>query len=104
MPADAPTVLATSGGWSFGARTRWEVGPLTEHAIELSGVTGRAPKVCFVPTACGDNPNLIADFYDAAMLRGLDASHLRLFTMPNVEDLAAHLLEQDVVWVWGGSV
>ena len=24
--------------------------------------------------------------------------------MPNVEDITAHLLEQDVVWVWGGSV
>ncbi len=24
--------------------------------------------------------------------------------MPNVEDVTAHLLEQDVVWVWGGSV
>jgi peptidase E len=24
--------------------------------------------------------------------------------MPNVEDVRAHLLDQDVVWVWGGSV
>ena len=24
--------------------------------------------------------------------------------MPNVEDVTAHLLEQDVIWVWGGSV
>lgn len=32
------------------------------------------------------------------------ASHVALFSMPNVEDITAHLLEQDVVWVGGGSV
>ena len=67
-------------------------------------MSGRAPRVCFLPTACGDNPALIRDFYDMAHVAGLDATHLQLFTMPNVEDLTAHLLEQDVVWVWGGSV
>jgi hypothetical protein len=29
---------------------------------------------------------------------------MSLFVMPSVEDIAAHLLNQDVVWVWGGSV
>ena len=104
MPADAPTILATSGGVVPGSRTRYEVGPLTHHAIELAGVSGRAPKVCFLPTACGDNPGLIRDFYDMAQVAGLDATHLQLFTMPNVEDVTAHLVEQDVIWVWGGSV
>jgi peptidase E len=104
MAADQPTILATSGGVVPGERTRWEVGPLTELAIDLAGVDGRRPKVCFLGTACGDSPGLIRDFYDMAQVRGLDASHLQLFTMPNVADPAAHLLEQDVVWVWGGSV
>ena len=104
MPADAPTILATSGGATPGRRIRWELGPLTEYAIDLAGVTGRAPKVCFVATAVGDNPFVITNFYDAAQQRGLAASHLALFVMPNVEDIAAHLLGQDVIWVWGGSV
>ena len=104
MTADQPTILATSGGVVPSRRVRWEVGPLTEYAIELAGVTGRAPRVCFVPTACGDNSELIRCFYDAAQLRGLAASHLALFTMPNVADITEHLLDQDVVWVWGGSV
>jgi len=104
MPADGPTILATSGGAVAGRRTRWSVGPLTDHAIELAGVEGRAPKVCFLGTACGDSPALVRDFYDAAQERGLHGSHLQLFTMPNVDDMAAHLLAQDVVWVWGGSV
>ncbi len=104
MSAGTPTILATSGGVVPGRRIRWELGPLTEYAIELSGATGRAPKVCFVGTACGDSPALTQAFYDAAQQRGLAASHLSLFPMPNVDDMRAHLLAQDVVWVWGGSV
>jgi peptidase E len=104
MPADAPTILATSGGVVPGRRTRFELGPLTEHAIDLAGVDGRAPKVCFLATALGDNPLILTAFYEAAILRGLVPSHLLSFPMPNVDDPAAHLLEQDVVWVWGGSV
>jgi peptidase E len=104
MPADAPTILATSGGLVPGRRIRWELGPLTELAIELSGVDGRAPRVAFLATAMGDHPAVLGSFYDAAQSRGLAASHLLSFPMPNVEDITAYLLEQDVVWVFGGSV
>ena len=104
MPADAPTILATSGGIAPGSRTRWEVGPLTHRALDLSGVTGRAPRVCYLGTASGDDPRGIRDFYDASQLAGFSPSHLQLFTMPNVPDIREHLLAQDVIWVFGGSV
>ena len=104
MPADAPTILATSGGRVPGRRTPWEVGPLTEYAVELAHVSGRRPRVCFLATALGDNAAVLLAFYDAARIAGWEASHLALFPMPNLPDLRAHLLEQDVVWVWGGSV
>jgi peptidase E len=104
MPAETPTILATSGGWAPHDRFRWGVGPLTDHAVELAGVSGRAPKVTFLGTACGDDAGLYRDFYNAAQAGGFQASHLQLFTMPNVDDITAHLLDQDVVWVWGGSV
>jgi peptidase E len=104
VPADAPTILATSGGIKPGRRTRFELNALTEYAIDLSGVTGRAPKVCFLATALGDDRLTVAAFYEAAMVRGLHASHLLTFPMPNVEDITAHLLDQDVIWVFGGSV
>lgn len=104
MPAETPTILATSGGIDHGTRTRWSVGPLTHHAVDLSGVTGRAPRVCYLGTATGDAADGIRNFYDMAQEAGWHGSHLQLFTMPNVEDVTAHLLEQDVVWVFGGSV
>jgi peptidase E len=104
MSAETPTILATSGGAVASPRLRWEVGPLTEFALDLTGVHGRAPKVCYVGTASGDNPALISSFYDAALLRGLNASHLSLFPMPNLPDPREHLLNQDMIWVWGGSV
>jgi peptidase E len=104
MTADGPTILATSGGIRPGRRTHWEFSALTEHALDLAGVSGRAPRVCFLATASGDNPAVITWLYEAAILRGLHASHLTAFGMPNVEDPTAHLLQQDVVWVMGGSV
>ena len=63
MTASTPTILATSGGLKAGRRIPWEVGKLTEYAIELSGVSGRAPKVCFLATAQGDSTATIANFY-----------------------------------------
>jgi peptidase E len=104
VTADAPTILATSGGLVPGERTHWQFSPLTDYAVELAGVVGRAPRVCFLATASGDNPAVLTWLYEAAILRGFHASHLSAFSMPNVADPAAHLLAQDVVWVMGGSV
>jgi peptidase E len=104
VTAEAPTILATSGGMVPGRRLRWDLGPLTEYAIELSGVTGRAPRVCFLATAVGDSSFTLNCFAQAAQYRGLAGSHLALFPMPNVDDIRDLLLAQDVVWVSGGSV
>src|ERR1700733_7201022 len=102
MPADQPTILATSGGIRFGQRVRWEFAPLVHFAVELANVSGRAPRVCYVPTAGGDGTDGVRNFHDAAQVAGYQPSHLSLFPMPNVDDLGAHLLGQDVIWVGGG--
>jgi peptidase E len=104
VTADTPTILATSGGLVPGRRIRWEFGPLTEFAIDLAGIDARAPRVCFLATAMGDNPSIVYSFYEAAQHRGLRASHVALFPMPNLDDVREHLLAQDVIWVGGGSV
>ena len=77
MTADAPTIVATSGGIVPGSRTRFAFSPLTDHAVELAGVVGRAPRVCFLATASGDNPAVLTWLYEAAILAGFHASHLR---------------------------
>ena len=104
MPADAPTILATSGGITDGRRTRLAFSALTEYAVDLSGTTGRAPRVCLLATAMGDDRATLHYLTEAAQERGFAVSHLSLFPMPNVDDVTERLLAQDVVWVFGGSV
>jgi peptidase E len=104
MPAGTPTILATSGGLRPGSRTRYEFGPLISYAIELSGVTGRTPRLCHLGTAGGDQQWFNALFSEAGQAAGVGVSHLSLFPMPSVADPVELLLAQDVVWVGGGSV
>jgi peptidase E len=102
MPAAQPTILATSGGYRRGHRTSFELDALVHHAVELSGATGR-PRVTHLPTASGDQRSLGDNMAEAARVAGFDLTNLYLFPMPNLEDIEGHLLEQDVVWVNGGS-
>jgi peptidase E len=104
MTASTPTILATSGGLRRGERTYVGFGPLLLHAIELSGAEGRAPRVCYVGTADGDQRWYTALFTEAGRAAGAAVSSLSLFPMPNVADMAGLLLGQDVIWVGGGSV
>lgn len=104
MPADHPTILATSGGFQRGGRTALAFGPLIRYAFDLAGVSGRRPRLCHVGTASGDQLWFNARVEEAARAAGVDVVHLNLFPMPPVDDVAALLLEQDVVWVGGGSV
>ncbi len=104
MPADAPTILATSGGYRYGRRTQLEFNALVHHAVELSGAHGRRPRVTFVGTASGDPRQMSYAALEAGRVAGFDVTCLDLFPMPNLDDVPEHLLGQDVVWVNGGSV
>jgi peptidase E len=104
MPADQPTIVATSGGFQRGIRTAVAFAPLVLHAIELAGVSSRRPRLCHLGTALGDERAWNAQLSDAAYSAGVDLVHLNLFPMPSVDDMLGLLLDQDVVWVGGGSV
>mgnify|MGYP003380274581 CR=1 FL=1 len=106
MPADEPTILATSGGMRMNeeGRRRLDFAPLVHHAVELSGVHGRAPRVCMLGTASGDQRWFAAELDEAGRGAGFELTHLHLFGMPSIADVTGHLLAQDVVWVGGGSV
>jgi peptidase E len=104
MTADAPTILATSGGYREGTRIRLEFNALVHHAVDLAGVAGHSPRVCVVGTASGDQQFFSNWVREAGRVAGFEVSTLDLFPMPNVPDIAEHLLAQDVIWVNGGSV
>ncbi len=103
MPAEIPTIVATSGGLTNGRRTRMAFAPMLLHALELSGAAGR-PTLCSLETAGGDQRTFLAELELAGEAAGVTVRPLHLFPMPNVDDLTAYLLEHDVVWVGGGSV
>jgi peptidase E len=69
------------------------------------GLTGEAqPKVCFLPTASGDADHYIVRFYNAFRERA-KPSHVSLFRRERgVPDVRRHLLEQDLIYVGGGSL
>ncbi|MEY8749832.1 Type 1 glutamine amidotransferase-like domain-containing protein [Alkalicoccobacillus gibsonii] len=60
------------------------------------------PKICFIPTAGGDQDGYIARFYRAFKEKSCTPTHLSLFDA-NFTDLEAFVLEQDIVYVGGGS-
>ncbi|SDU65193.1 Type 1 glutamine amidotransferase-like domain-containing protein [Jiangella alkaliphila] len=97
-----PTVLATSGGFAYDARGNFRPTALAQLALRLTGAD--RPKLCFLATASGDSVLYVQRTYAAFAGWSVDVSHLSLFSMPNVDDLRAHVLAQDVLWVGGGSV
>ena len=76
---------------------------LDDHALALTGV--ECPKVCFLPTASGDADHYIVRFYRAFAAGRCQPSHVSLFRRDGgAGDLAAHLMQQDLVYVGGGSL
>ena len=75
---------------------------LDDYAL---GLTGSAePRVCFLPTASGDADHYLVRFYNAFRDRAR-VSHVSLFRRERgVDDVRAHLLAQDLIYVGGGSV
>lgn len=103
MTATDPTIVATSGGFARPARGDLALAPLVAHAVELARPADR-PRVAYLGTASGDQRWHNALVAEAGTRAGYDLDVVNLFPMPSVDDLEAHLLAQDVVWVGGGSV
>ncbi len=85
------------------ARKPWQPSPIFRYAFDLAG-SPACPKLCFLTTGTGDRQSSIDSFYAAFVDSGVATSHLSLFEQPNVPDVAAHLREQDVIWVDRGSL
>jgi dipeptidase E len=72
---------------------------LIAYVVGLSGKP--APKVCFVPTAVGDDDSSVLRFY-GHLPDEARASYLPFFPWPPA-DLRRFALEQDVIFVSGGN-
>jgi peptidase E len=70
------------------------------------GLTGEVrPRVCFLPTASGDADHYVVRFYRAFAATRCEPSHISLFRRETgVGDPRAHLLQQDLIYVGGGSL
>ncbi len=75
--------------------------PLLDEFVLSLARTPR-PRVCFVPTAGGDNDGYVARFYRAFAALDCRPAELRLFER-EVLDLESFVLAQDVIYVGGGN-
>src|SRR5947208_11557544 len=103
MSGRPPQIVAFGGG---GFSMEWGNTLLDDHALELTGAD--RPRVCFLPTASGDADHYVVRFYRRFSAIA-QCSHVSLFRRDKgtgaVEgDIERHLLEQDLVYVGGGSV
>jgi len=62
----------------------------------------RRPRVCFVGTASGDNDYYLRRFHEAFPPSRAEATHLTFFER-SVRDLKSFAMNQDVIYVGGGS-
>jgi dipeptidase E len=67
-----------------------------DFVLELAG-----PRVCFVPTASGDEDWQLVRFYES-FARRAEASHVSFSPWPRA-DLRDHVLRQDAVYISGGN-
>ena len=76
-----------------------EAAALVQFALGRTGK--KRPRVCLVPTASAENPELLIRFYEE--LSGLaDCSHVSFFPWPR-DDLRELVLSQDALFVTGGN-
>jgi peptidase E len=73
-----------------------------DYTARLSG--DPAPRICIINTASGDDADGYVRMYHALAAMPSRVSHLQLFPMPNTLDPADLLLNQDIIFVGGGSV
>ena len=96
--------LVTLGGGGFSMPEVADGPGIDDHVLRLTGVD--KPRVCFVPTASGDS-TLYADRFRAAFAGRATTSVLTLFGASADDEIGPDrldaVLEQDVVYVGGGS-
>jgi dipeptidase E len=95
--AERHIVAMGGGGFSMEPRN-----PRLDDFVLSLARRKRRPRVCFVGTASGDSDYYIRRFHEAFLPSRAAATHLTFFER-TVRDLKSFVMEQDVIYVGGGS-
>lgn len=100
-PKQERRLIFAMGGGGF---TMEPTNPLLDdYVLTLSGAS--EPRILFLPTASGDTTSQINAFYARYGGRSCAPSHISLFRLGDLErPLEEIVLEQDIVYVSGGSM
>jgi peptidase E len=103
MERERQIVAFGGGGFSMEAGNPL----LDDYVLGLAAAAGarERPRVCFLPTASGDADHYVVRFYRHFAASRCEPSHVSLFRRDcGTDDVRAHLLAQDLIYVGGGSV
>ena len=89
--------IVAIGGGGFGKKNSSYL--IEEYILNLS--EKKIPKICFLPTASGDDDTYIVRFYSIFTRLNCIPSHIEFFN--RTTDIHNHIMKQDVVFVGGGN-
>ena len=89
--------IVAIGGGGFGR----SLGSLEIEKYIISLVNKKRPRICFIPTASGDNTLYKLNFYRAFSKLDCITSHIDFFS--RTENLEEKVLTQDIIYVGGGN-
>ena len=89
--------IVAIGGGGFGR----SLGSLEIEKYIISLVNKKRPRICFIPTASGDNTLYKLNFYRAFSKFDCITSHIDFFS--RTENLEEKVLTQDIIFVGGGN-
>ena len=89
-------ILAIGGG-GFGRKSNHFL--IENYLLKLS--KEKSPRICFIPTATGDDTDYIVRFYSIFTKLNCVPSHIELFK--RTVNLEEHILKQDIIFVGGGN-
>ena len=89
--------IVAIGGGGFGRNSSSNL--IEKYIVQLSGKIN--PKICFLPTATGDNDSYIVRFYSVFTKLNCVPSHIEFFK--RTSNIKNHIMNQDIVFVGGGN-
>ena len=89
--------IISIGGGGFGR----SLGELRIEKYIISQCKSNKPKICFIPTATGDDSGYINNFYRA--FNALDCIPSDISFFKRTINLREHILNQDIIFVGGGN-